>query len=71
MRKTLRRHREDSRKQRRALQNGKKPGRSITHVHERIANRRLNFAHQTSRKLVDRFGTIVFEDLEIKKMQKN
>lgn len=35
-----------------------------------IANRRLNFAHQTSRKVVDRFGTIVFEDLNIIKMEK-
>ena len=43
----------------------------VAHVHERIANRRLNFAHQTSRQLVDRFGTIVFEDLNITNMQKN
>ncbi|PKL62670.1 MAG: transposase [Methanomicrobiales archaeon HGW-Methanomicrobiales-2] len=43
----------------------------VAHVHERIANRRLNFAHQTSRQLVDRFGTIVFEDLNIRNMQKN
>ncbi|MDD3622755.1 MAG: transposase [Methanofollis sp.] len=33
-----------------------------------VANRRLNFAHQTSRKVLDRFGTIVFEDLNIIKM---
>ena len=45
--------------------------RIVAHVHERIANRRLNFAHQTSRKVVDRFGTIVFEDLNITNMQKN
>lgn len=43
----------------------------VAHVHEQIANRRLNFAHQTSRLLVDRFGTIVFEDLNITNMQKN
>jgi len=43
----------------------------VAHVHERIANQRLNFAHQTSRQLVDRFGTIVFEDLNITNMQKN
>ena len=34
----------------------------VAHIHERIANRRLNFAHQTSRQLVDRFDTIVYED---------
>lgn len=49
----------------------KKARKIVAHVHERIANRRLNFAHQTSRKVVDRFGTIVFEDLNITNMQKN
>ena len=49
----------------------KKARKIVAHVHERIANRRLNFAHQTSRQLVNQFGTIVFEDLNIKNMQKN
>ena len=49
----------------------KKARKIVAHIHERIANRRLNFAHQTSRQLVDRFGTIVFEDLNITTMQKN
>ncbi|MBP2144806.1 putative transposase [Methanofollis sp. W23] len=49
----------------------KKARKIVAHIHERIANRRLNFAHQTSRKLVDRFGTIVFEDLNIIKMEQN
>ena len=49
----------------------KKARKIVAHIHERIANRRLNFAHQTSRRLVDRFGTIVFEDLNITNMQKN
>jgi len=49
----------------------KKARKIVAHIHERIANRRLNFAHQTSRKVVDRFGTIVFEDLNITNMQKN
>ncbi len=49
----------------------KKARKIVAHIHERIANRRLNFAHQTSRKVVDRFGTIVFEDLNITTMQKN
>ncbi|WP_292727254.1 transposase [Methanoculleus sp.] len=49
----------------------KKARKIVAHVHERIANRRLNFAHQTSRQLVNRFGTIVFEDLNITTMQKN
>lgn len=49
----------------------KKARKIVAHVHERIVNRRLNFAHQTSRQLVDRFGTIVFEELNITNMQKN
>ena len=49
----------------------KKAKKIVAHIYERIANRRLNFAHQTSRQLVNRFGTIVFEDLNITNMQKN
>jgi putative transposase len=43
----------------------------VARIHERIANRRKNFAHQQSHKLVNRFGTIVFEDLSITRMIKN
>ena len=49
----------------------KKARKVVARIHERIANRRLDFAHQTSRQMVVRFGTIVFEDLNIKNMQKN
>jgi putative transposase len=45
--------------------------RSVARIHERIASRRKNFAHQQSRKLVNRFGIIVFEDLSITRMSKN
>lgn len=41
------------------------------HIHERIKNRRSNFAHQESRKLVNRFDAIFFESLNIKGMMKN
>jgi len=40
-------------------------------VHERISDRRNDFANQVSRKLVDRFGVIVFEDLDIRNMLQN
>jgi len=49
----------------------KKALKVVQRVHERIANRRHNFAHQVSRNLVDRFGTICFEDLNIKGMVQN
>lgn len=35
-------------------------------VHERIANRRANFLHKTTTALVQKFGTIVIENLNIK-----
>lgn len=44
---------------------------AVAHVHERIANQRRNFAHQESRKLVNRFAIIVFENLNIRGMLKN
>ena len=43
----------------------------VAKVHDRIANKRKNFIHRESRKLVNRFKLIVFEDLKIKNMQQN
>ena len=43
----------------------------VSRVHERITNRRSNFAHQESRKLIARFGILAFEDLNINRMLKN
>ncbi|VVB63796.1 putative transposase [uncultured archaeon] len=43
----------------------------VERVHERIANRRNDFANKVSRALLDRFGVIVFEDLDIRNMLKN
>ncbi len=43
----------------------------VAQVHERITNKRREFAHQESRKLVNRFAVIVFEKLNIKGMLKN
>ncbi len=43
----------------------------VERVHERIANRRNDFANKVSRRLVDRFGVIVFEDLDIRNMLQN
>ncbi|MDE2828997.1 MAG: transposase [Gemmatimonadota bacterium] len=43
----------------------------IGRVHERIRNKRHNFAHQESRKMVNRHGFIAVEKLDVKEMQKN
>jgi putative transposase len=45
--------------------------RVVQRVHERIANKRYNFAHQISRQLVNKYSFIAFEDLNIKNMLKN
>ena len=49
----------------------KKRHKVVAHVHERIANKRRDFAHQESRKLINRFAVIVFENLNIRGMLKN
>jgi putative transposase len=40
-------------------------------VHERISHRRNNFAHQESRRLVNRFDLIAVEDLSVNQMVHN
>jgi putative transposase len=42
---------------------------ALNHVHQRIAHRRKNFAHQASRKLINAYQLIAFEKLEIAAMQ--
>lgn len=49
----------------------KKLLRAFNHIHQRIVNRRKDFAHKLSRKLVNRFGLIAFEKLDIQNMQAN
>ena len=43
----------------------------IAHIHQRIANRRKDFAHKLSRELVNAYGAIFFENLSIKNMMQN
>ena len=49
----------------------KKALKAVEMVHERISNCRSDFINKVSRDLVDRFGVIAFEDLDIKNMLKN
>lgn len=42
--------------------------RQVVNLHHHIANQRKDFNHKLSRQWVDRFGTIVFEDLQIANM---
>ncbi len=43
----------------------------VARVHERIANRRKDFAHQQSRKIVNDNGVVAVEDLSINRMVHN
>jgi len=49
----------------------KKALKVVMRVHERIANKRYEFAHRISNQLVKKHGLIAFEDLNIKGMTKN
>lgn len=45
--------------------------RALQHAHLRSTNRRRDFAHQESRKLVNEYQFMAFEDLNIQDMQQN
>ena len=56
------------------FEKGKAPLRfrqAVSLIHERIANRRRDFAHKESRKLINRFGIIAVEDLQVNRMVHN
>jgi len=57
-------------KKKRGAKDRARARRVVARIHERIKWKRHNFAHQLSRKLVDRFNTICVEDLSINDMQK-
>lgn len=43
--------------------------RAVQHIHQRIKNRRDDFAHKLSKQLIDEYQTIALEDLKIADMQ--
>lgn len=43
----------------------------VARIHERINNKRHNFAHQLSRRIVNKYNTICVEDLSINNMVKD
>jgi len=49
----------------------RKANKVLARIHERIRNRRHDFVHQTARRLVNRFGVIAVESLNVKGMVKN
>ena len=43
----------------------------VQRIHERISNKRSDFTHQLSRKLVEKYSVICFEDLDVRQMLQN
>lgn len=64
------RHRRLSRKVKGSHSRGK-ARRVVASIHEKIANQRKDFHHKLSRTIVDNFGTIAFESLNVGGMIKN
>lgn len=49
----------------------KKAKKVVARIHERIRNRRHDFVHQTARRIVNRFGLIVVEELNVSGLVQN
>lgn len=49
----------------------RKAKKALAKVHRRIANRRGDFAHQHSRRMVNRFGTVCVEDIYVNRLVHN
>lgn len=49
----------------------KKAKKVVAHTHEKIADRRRDFAHKASRNIVNNYQIIAFEKLDIKQMREN
>jgi len=58
-------------KQRRGTTTRRKARKVVSRIHERIRNRRHDFVHQFARRLVNRYGTIAVENLNVSGMVKN
>ena len=58
-------------KQTRGSRARRKAKKVVSRIHERIRNRRHDFVHQTARRLVNRFGVIAVEKLNVKNMLGN
>jgi putative transposase len=57
-------------RQKRGSKERQKAKKVVARVHERIRNRRHDFVHQTARRLVNRFGLIAVEKLNVKNLSR-
>lgn len=58
-------------KQKNGTSERKKAKKVVAHVHEKTANKRRDFAHKTSRNIVNGFQVIALEKLDIKQMRES
>jgi putative transposase len=58
-------------KKKRGSNRRRKAVRNLARLHEKVANQRKDYAHKESRKLINQYGFIAFEDLNIQGMVKN
>jgi len=58
-------------KQEKGTSERKKARKVVSRIHERITNKRSDFAHQEARKIINQYGTICIEDLSINQMVHN
>jgi transposase, IS605 OrfB family, central region len=58
-------------KKKKGSNNRKKAKVSVARLHRKVANQRKDFHHKLSRQIVNEYGYIVVEDLQIKNMIKN
>jgi putative transposase len=61
----------DAAKKANAWDENRRRKKALAHIHERIANRRSDFAHKQSRNLIERYQVIAFEELEPQQMGKS
>jgi putative transposase len=61
----------DKVKHKRGSKSRRKAKKVVSRIHERIRNRRHDFVHQTARRIVNRFGVITVEGLNVRGMVRN
>ncbi len=66
--KTLAKAQKKLSKQAKGTQERRKQTKVVAKIHERISNRRKDFCHQETRKIINQYQYICIEDLNIKKM---
>ena len=69
--KTLEKRQQSLDRKKKGSHRRKKAGRAVAKAHRKIARQRRDFLHKASRKLVNRYQVIVFEDIQIGNLTKH